>query len=248
MEKYKVIILEDDENSALKLNLFFQKHNYNVVAICTNPFQAKNKLSITPPDIAIINISKSESDDGVTLAKFVKNKYNIPFIYISDCADDAILEKVAPTQPDAYLIKPLHLPSLHATMQMALFKYKTTKEKTKLLTKPTNTLNIEKLLHSKKHPQRPIVPFGEDYHLDIEICETFYKEKKLKLTKKENAFLQLLVAQPGSVVSFRQAMNYVWKEYGATQNSVRTLVWRLRNKLETDIIKNASGIGYYIEE
>jgi DNA-binding response OmpR family regulator len=30
--------------------------------------------------------------------------------------------------------------------------------------------------------------------------------------------------------------------------SVRTLVWRLRNKLETDIIKNASGIGYYIEE
>ncbi|RLA70620.1 MAG: DNA-binding response regulator, partial [Epsilonproteobacteria bacterium] len=27
-----------------------------------------------------------------------------------------------------------------------------------------------------------------------------------------------------------------------------TLVWRLRNKLPTDIIKNASGIGYYIEE
>ncbi len=84
--------------------------------------------------------------------------------------------------------------------------------------------------------------------MDISICETFYKEKKIKLTKKENAFLRLLVAQLGIVVSFEQAVNYVWDGNKATENSVRTLVWRLRNKLETDIIKNASGIGYYIEE
>jgi len=132
---------------------------------------------------------------------------------------------------------------------MALFKYKVENErKENINSLKVDKLNLEKLLYSKKISDEPIVPFGDNYHLDISICETFYHGKKIKLTKKENAFLRLLVAQLGIVVSFEQAMNYVWDEKGATENSVRTLVWRLRNKLETDIIKNASGIGYYIEE
>ena len=69
----------------------------------------------------------------------------------------------------------------------------------------------------------------------------------LKLTKKENTFIRLLVAQLGVIVSFEQAVNYVWENEGATENNVRTLVWRLRKLLPTPIIKNASGIGYYIE-
>ena len=132
---------------------------------------------------------------------------------------------------------------------MALFKYDVEKSrKDDISSLKMDKLNLEKLLYSKRATDEPIVPFGGDYHLDISICETFYKGKKIKLTKKENAFLRLLVAQLGLVVTFEQAMNYVWDENGATENSVRTLVWRLRNKLEVDIIKNASGIGYYIEE
>ena len=132
---------------------------------------------------------------------------------------------------------------------MALFKYQVENErKEDINTLKVDKLNLEKLLYSKRTSDKPIVPFGDHYWLDISVCETFYKGKKIKLTKKENAFLGLLVAQLGLIVSFEQAINYVWEESGATENSVRTLVWRLRNKLETDIIKNASGIGYYIEE
>ena len=29
--------------------------------------------------------------------------------------------------------------------------------------------------------------------------------------------------------------------------SIRSLAWRLKNKLDTDIIKDAEGIGYFIE-
>lgn len=61
-------------------------------------------------------------------------------------------------------------------------------------------------------------------------------------------FLRLLVAQMGVAVSFEQAISYVWDGSGATENSVRTLVWRLRSKLKDDIIKNASGIGYFIDD
>ncbi len=244
-----IIIVEDDEITAMNLNLSLQKHGYKVVAICDNSVTAKNKIQAYKPDIVIIDISLDESNDGIELAKVVRQKNNIPFIYLTSYSDDDIISQAKLTEPYGYIVKPFDPNSLHATIQMALFKYEQESErKDSVNSLKIDKLNLEKLLYAKRTSDEPIVPFGEKYHLDISICETFYKNKKIKLTKKENAFLRLLVAQLGIVVSFEQAMNYVWDENGATENSVRTLVWRLRNKLETDIIKNASGIGYYIEE
>jgi DNA-binding response OmpR family regulator len=249
MEKNKIVIVEDDEITALNLKLSLQKHGYKILAICDNAIDAKNKISTTSPDIVVIDISLQESRDGIELAKIIRKKYNFPFIFLTSYSDDEIISKAKTTEPYGYIVKPFDPNSLHATIQMALFKYKMENErKEDINSLKVDKLNLEKLLYSKRASDEPIVPFGDNYHLDISICETFYNGKKIKLTKKENAFLRLLVAQLGLVVSFEQAMNYVWDENGATENSVRTLVWRLRNKLETDIIKNASGIGYYIEE
>ena len=249
MEKNSIIIVEDDEITALNLKLSLQKHGYNIVAMCDNQPEAKNKISAYNPDIIIIDISLQESSDGIELAKTIRKKHNIPFIFLTSYSDEAIINKAKQTEPYGYILKPFDPNSLHVTIQMALFKFDMENErKEDIDSLKIDKLNLEKLLYSKRASDKPIVPFGNKYHLDISICETFYNGKKIKLTKKENAFLRLLVAQLGLVVSFEQAMNYVWDESGATENSVRTLVWRLRNKLETDIIKNASGIGYYIEE
>lgn len=249
MENKNIIIVEDDEITALNLKLSLQKHGYTIVAVCDNSQQAKNKISAYNPDIIIIDISLQESSDGIELGHVVRRKYNLPFIYLTSYSDDDIISLAKETEPYGYIVKPFDPNSLHATIQMALFKYEMENErKEDIDTLKVDKLNLEKLLYSKRASDKPVVPFGDNYHLDISVCETFYKGKKIKLTKKENAFLRLLVAQLGLVVSFEQAMNYVWDESGATENSVRTLVWRLRNKLETDIIKNASGIGYYIEE
>ncbi len=249
MVKNSIIIVEDDEITALNLNLSLQKHGYNVIAVCDNTVSAKNKIQAYKPDIVIIDISIDESNDGIELAKIVRHKHNIPFIYLTSYSDDDIIAQAKLTEPYGYIVKPFDPSSLHATIQMAIFKYEVeNKRKNSIDSLKVDKLNLEKLLYSKRASDKPIVPFGDNYHLDISVCETFYNGKKIKLTKKENAFLRLLVAQLGLVVSFQQAMNYVWDESGATENSVRTLVWRLRNKLETDIIRNASGIGYYIEE
>lgn len=249
MVKNSIIIVEDDEITALHLSMSLKRHGYEVLAICDNANQAKSDIDLYKPNIIIIDISLQESSDGIELAKLIRKKHNIPFIFLTSYSDDEIISQAKLTEPYGYIVKPFDPSSLHATIQMALFKYQVENErKEDINTLKVDKLNLEKLLYSKRTSDKPIVPFGDHYWLDISICETFYKGKKIKLTKKENAFLRLLVAQLGLVVSFEQAMNYVWDETGATENSVRTLVWRLRNKLESDIIKNASGIGYYIEE
>ncbi|MBN2816865.1 MAG: response regulator [Campylobacterales bacterium] len=249
MQKDKIIIVEDDEITSLNLNMSLQKQGYSVVALCDNITQAKNKIATHNPDVVIIDISLQESNDGIELATYIREKENIPFIYLTSYSDDNIISQAKLTEPYGYIVKPFDPASLHATIQMALFKFQLEQErKENMNTLKVDKINLEKLLYARRSSDKPIVPFGDEYHLDISICETFFRGKKIKLTKKENAFLRLLVAQLGLVVTFEQAMNYVWDENGATENSVRTLVWRLRNKLETDIIKNASGIGYYIEE
>lgn len=249
MEKKRVMVVEDDEVTAMNLKIALENQQYQVVAVVDNSHDAPGKLKVYSPDIVLIDISLQESDDGIRLANYIKAKHKLPFIYLTAHSDAEIIDEAKKTEPYGYIVKPFDPNSLHATIQMALYRFdKEKKREESLEDLKSDKLNLEKLLYNKKVADKPIVPFGNDYYLDISVCETFYHGKKIKLTKKENAFMRLLVAQLGLVVSFDQAINYVWEESGATENSVRTLVWRLRNKLPTDIIKNASGMGYYIED
>lgn len=243
-----ILIVEDDEVTALNLKLSLEKHGYDVVSIADTILQARNKIKIYEPNLILIDISLQKSADGIELANFINQKHNIPFIFLTSHSDDAVIMQARETSPYGYIVKPFDPASLHSTIQMALFKFEEEKKREADFNDlKTDKSNLEKLLYNKKVSDKPIVPFAKDYYLDISVCETFYKNDVIKLTKKENAFIRLLVAQLGQIVTFDQAINYVWDEKGATENSVRTLVWRLRNKLPTDIIQNASGLGYFIE-
>ncbi len=248
MSHVKVMIVEDDEVTATNLKLSLERHDYDVVAMSDNASQARSKIKIYNPDIIFIDISLQDGTDGIELAHYIRQTHKKPFIFLTSHTDEDIIEEAKLTVPYGYIIKPFDPMSLHATIIMALHRYKEEEKRSKNLDATKNDKNsLEKLLYAKKLSDKPIVPFASEYYLDISVCETFYDRRKIKLTRKENSFIRLLVAQLGSVVTFDQIIKYVWDEGGATENSVRTLVWRLRNKLPTDIIKNASGIGYYIE-
>lgn len=249
MTRHSVIIVEDDEVTALNLKLSLQKYNYEIMATCDNATDAKVDISKHNPSVILIDISLQESSDGISLAKFIKTNYSVPFIYLTSHSNDEIISEAVQTEPYGYIVKPFDPASLHATIQTAIFKFDMENQRhDELAGLKIDDKNLEKLLYLKKEPNKPIVYFGDGYAIDILKNEVFYNNEKLKLTKKESAILRLLVAKLGHVISFNQALDYVWKETSATENSIRTLVWRLRNKLPSDIIKNASGIGYFIED
>ena len=244
-----ILIVEDDEVTALNLNLSLKKFGYSQIDICDNIEEAKEHLRSSKKNLVIIDISLQESDDGITLASYIKENFDMPFIYLTSYSDDEIIEKAKQTEPYGYIVKPFNPESLHATIQIALFKYKSEINENLADTRFSANDSLTRLLYEKREKDAPIVKFGNGrYHFDITLNETFFDGEKIKLTKKENLFLKLLVAHLGKVITFSKAVQHVWPDSGATENNVRTLVWRLRNKLKTDVIKNASGIGYYIEE
>lgn len=248
MAMTKVLIIEDDEVTALALQMSLERFDYKVFSLVNEESSVQNKIKMYNPDIILIDIGLTKEEGGIEIATFIRDKMLCPFIFLTAHSESDILSKAKKTEPFGYIVKPFDPVNLHTTIQMALYRFQAEQKRlasVDLL--KTDKEHLEKLLYAKKISNQPYVEFGEGYRHDICLGETFYRDQKIKLTKKENAFIHLLIAQLGSVVDFAQATHYVWGEEGASDNSVRTLVWRLRNKLPTDVIKNASGIGYYLE-
>ena len=249
MSSIKVLIIEDDDVTALNLKMSLEKQGYEVIALADNSVSSRNKIKVYNPDIVLIDIALEGNDDGIQIARFIREKMPRPFIFLTAHSESSMLAKAKQTEPYGYIVKPFDPVNLHTTIQMALYRFEEEQKRNSDMNDLKNTqVHLEKLLYAKKLSDQPIIEFGNGYRHDITLKETFYKGEKIKLTKKENSIISLMVAQLGSVVDFAQAIDYVWANEGATDNSVRTLVWRLRSKLPTDVIKNASGVGYYLEE
>ena len=123
MEKHTIIIVEDDEITALNLKLSLQKQGYKILATCDNIPDALENVQAHTPHLVLIDISLQEGSDGITLGRRIKQNYSIPFIYLTSHSDDDIISEAIKTEPYGYIVKPFDPSSLHATIQMAVFKF-----------------------------------------------------------------------------------------------------------------------------
>ena len=82
--------------------------------------------------------------------------------------------------------------------------------------------------------------------------ELFCNSDVIVLTKKEKLLLELLVSTHHDKVSYEQIYKVVWLEDYNMQNynelSIKTLIKKLRAKLPSKLIKNAYGLGYYLDK
>lgn len=66
------------------------------------------------------------------------------------------------------------------------------------------------------------------------------------LTKKETAFLKLLLKKH-RIISYEEMENLIWgHEHVMTQNALRLFIKNFRKKLPPDVLKNVQGIGYQL--
>ena len=247
MNNYKVLILGNNENGNSDLQIALQNYGYQVMSIVQNMSKVKNKLKTFLPDIVLID-NIDDTNNMMIWAQYII-KEDIPCIVCTDNIDIDMIAKISFIGACSLFIKPFNLLNMHATIQISLDKYKKEKNrKDNLNVLKTDNQNLRQLLFGKEIVETPIVNFGKGFYFHTSSCETFYKNKKVLLTRKENRFIQLLVSNIGHTVNFEQAISYIWGQTKATENNVRTLVWRLRSKLQADTIKTVSGVGYYVEK
>lgn len=86
----------------------------------------------------------------------------------------------------------------------------------------------------------------QDYYYFFTTKKIVTKEKEIILTKNEILFLELLLNKPNQLIPKESIEENVFKE-SVDENTLRNLVYRLRKKMECDIIVTIKDLGYLIK-
>ncbi len=79
------------------------------------------------------------------------------------------------------------------------------------------------------------------------VAKTIIKDdQEIILTKNEILFLELLLDKPNQLISKEKIENNVFKE-SVDENTLRNMVYRLRKKLDSEIIVTIKDLGYLIK-
>lgn len=106
MKAISILIVEDDFLNSRSLKKALLSQGYKVFE-ARNTTEAKLLLRTEETDLIILDINLGTNDiDGVTLGGFIREKYDLPFIYITAYETAEIVSKAVGTAPLAYLTKP----------------------------------------------------------------------------------------------------------------------------------------------
>jgi CheY-like chemotaxis protein len=114
----RIVIVEDEAITAVHLATRLRRLGYEVVAQARSGPQAIQQALALHPHVVLMDIHVRGPMDGVDAARHIQAAAPIPVVYMSAQADAATLKRLqATTQAAGFVPKPIHLPTLHATLQ-----------------------------------------------------------------------------------------------------------------------------------
>jgi len=206
----RIIYVEDDLNLSMVVKDFLIMQNYIVYHFDNAEDLIKNWNKLDA-DICLLDIMLPEMD-GYNLAKFIKrNNENIPIIFLS--AKNQIKDKIQGLEigADDYITKPF------STLELDL--------RIKAIIK-----RVDKQLTDKNQDSLKQI-FGSITYDGKEFLITTPKEN-IKLTKKENHLLKILIANKNNIVTRKELLETIWGEVShQSSRSMDVYISKIRKML-----------------
>ena len=159
--------------------------------------------------------------NGLDMAKSIKEiSKDTPIIVFSTNSEKETLLKAIDVGIDKYVLKPIDLDDFLVTLENVAKN----KIETANIIQVTNGYSFNKI-------KRVLIRDGVE----------------ISLTKKELAFISLLIKRLGTLVLHDEIKNVVWVGESVTEAAIRTFVKRVRDKVGSNFIKNVPGLGYKID-
>lgn len=124
MEQIKILVVEDESIVAMDIKHRLESLDYEVPAIISSGEEAVIKAKDTRPDLVLMDIVLKGELDGIDAAQLIKDKYDIPVVYLTAYSDEKTLKRAKITGPFGYIIKPFEDRELHSAIEIALYKHK----------------------------------------------------------------------------------------------------------------------------
>lgn len=123
MKRVSVLIVEDEVIIAKDMSLILNKLGYNVVGHCVSGEEVLAIIEKQQPDIVLMDIMLKGEMTGIDAAKEIRNKYNIPVVFITAYSDEDTINRTSASAPFGYIVKPFKANDLRATIETALARF-----------------------------------------------------------------------------------------------------------------------------
>ncbi|HJY77626.1 MAG TPA: response regulator [Burkholderiales bacterium] len=229
MSAARVLVVDDDPEIRNLLAEYLSTHGYEVaLADCGEAMRAE--IERARPAVVLLDIGLP-GDDGLTLARFVRERYDIGIIMVT--AADEVVDRVAGLEvgADDYIAKPFDLRELRARLKSVLRR-------------------VQSRTGDAPPAASRRIPVGRCL-LDLRSHQLSDSGgRDIALTMMEFDLLRALVEHPNEVLSRDQLLtltrNRDWEPF---DRSIDILIGRLRRKVEEDperpsAIRTVRGAGY----
>jgi CheY-like chemotaxis protein len=129
MTEGRILIVEDEHIVAMGIKRMLKSLGYTVTGVASSGEDAISKAESTFPDVVLMDIMLKGDMDGVEAAREIRDKFDVPVVYLTAYSDSKILERAKRTEPFGYIIKPFDEKDLHSSIEVALHRARKENEK-----------------------------------------------------------------------------------------------------------------------
>jgi PAS domain S-box-containing protein len=120
----RILIVEDERVTAEDLSDILTDLGYSVTAAVSSGADAIAQAEANPPDLALMDIHIQGEMDGTQVALLLRQRFNIPVIYLTAHADGETVERAKDAGPLGYITKPFQEAALQASVEIALHRHR----------------------------------------------------------------------------------------------------------------------------
>jgi DNA-binding LytR/AlgR family response regulator len=127
--KIRICIVENDFIISETLSALLKKMDYDVAGIAVNETEGITMLDIQKPDLALLDINLNKEHGGIEVARHIRAKMNMPFIFVTGNSDKTTIGMAKETNPDAYLLKPFREQDITTAIEIAMHNFEQKQQK-----------------------------------------------------------------------------------------------------------------------
>lgn len=140
----RILIVEDEPIISDDIESTLTTNDYDIAGKAYSSTIALDMLINRSPDLVLLDIAIKGDKDGIDVAAIIREKYQIPFIYLTSFSDKITLERAKPTMPYGYIVKPFKDRDIITSIELAMFRF-AMENNTSVLDKTTveNKFNVK---------------------------------------------------------------------------------------------------------
>lgn len=124
MARTRILVVGRDELGSATLCEQLDRLGYVIAARVSTPAQAVERAEARKTDLVLMEIDLREGSDGIDAGRILADVHGLPVIYITPEVDDEILTGIRASLPFGVLVRPLDLPDLKSSIELALVRHR----------------------------------------------------------------------------------------------------------------------------